>query len=202
MTPRPAPAQLPRGRHGLSRKQVVESQRGRMLRAMADAMAEKGYANTSVADVIARAGVSRETFYEQFGSKQDCFLAAFDAAGEILLGRVTGAAPDEGTPADRFEQVLGVYLETLASEPAYARLFLVEAHAAGPEAIRRRVVIQDRFTEALIELFEVRAPHERLACELLVSALASIVTFRLAVGEDSSLPALREPIADLVRRLR
>ncbi len=139
MTPRPAPAQLPRGRHGLSRKQVVESQRGRMLRAMADAMAEKGYANTSVADVIARAGVSRETFYEQFGSKQDCFLAAFDAAGEILLGRVTGAAPDEGTPADRFEQVLGVYLETLASEPAYARLFLVEAHAAGPEAIRRRV---------------------------------------------------------------
>ena len=90
MTPDTAPARLPRGRHGLSREEVVESQRGRLLRAMADAVADKGYAETSVAEVIARAGVSRETFYEQFSSKEDCFHDTFDAAGAILLGRIAG----------------------------------------------------------------------------------------------------------------
>jgi AcrR family transcriptional regulator len=172
-----------------------------MLQAMADAVAEQGYAKTSVADVLERAGVSRETFYEQFGSKQDCFLEAFDAAGAILLGRVAGAATEtEGTPVERFDALLGSYLETLASEPAYARIFLVEAHAAGPEALRRRVLIQQRFADALVELFDAKEPHERLACELLVNAGASMATTRLALGEDASLPEMKEPVVDLVRR--
>ena len=56
-------------------------------------MAEKGYVDTSVADVLRRARVSRETFYEQFGSKQDCFIAAFEqAAGGILASLERAAA--------------------------------------------------------------------------------------------------------------
>jgi AcrR family transcriptional regulator len=201
MSSRPTPTRLPRGRHGLSREEVVESQRTRMLQAMADAVAEQGYAKTSVADVLERAGVSRETFYEQFGSKQDCFLDAFDAAGEILLGRVAGAASaSAGTPVERFDALLGAYLDTLASEPAYARIFLVEAHAAGPEALRRRVAIQERFIDALVGLFGAVEPHERLACELLVNAGASMATTRLALGDDASLPELRAPVVDLIRR--
>src|SRR5215510_7200104 len=87
--------QLPRGRHRLSRAEVVASQRQRMLLAIAAAMADKGYAGTSVADVIARAGVSRETFYQQFSSKLDCFMSAFDAAGEVLLARLDETAGGE-----------------------------------------------------------------------------------------------------------
>jgi AcrR family transcriptional regulator len=170
-----------------------------MLRAMAEAAAEKGYAHTSVADVLTRAGVSRETFYEQFSSKQDCFLEAFDAAGRSLLGRLAGT-PGEGTPDERFDRLVGAYLDGLASEPAYARVFLVEGHAAGPEALRRRVELQRGFTEAMVELFEARAPHERFACELLVAAVGAMVTARVALGEASSLHELREPIVDLVRR--
>src|SRR6195256_1200113 len=83
--------QLPRGRHRLSRDQVLASQRGRMLAAMAEAVAEKGYVGTAVADVIERAGVSRETFYEHFSSKEDCFLAAYDTGVEALH-EVMGAA--------------------------------------------------------------------------------------------------------------
>ena len=172
-----------------------------MLQAMADAVAEQGYAKTSVADVLERAGVSRETFYEQFDSKQDCFLDAFDAAGAILLGRVASAATaSAGTPVERFDALLGAYLDTLASEPAYARIFLVEAYAAGPEALRRRVKIQERFTDALAGLFGAKEPHERLACELLVNAGASMATTRLALGEVASLPELKAPVVDLVRR--
>ena len=78
-------ARLPRGRHSLSREEVAATQRARLMLALTEAVGESGYAATSVADVIGRAGVSRQTFYEQFTSKLDCFLAAFDAACEILL---------------------------------------------------------------------------------------------------------------------
>ena len=82
--PRPLAAddvitQLPRGPHRLAREEVLASQRGRMLAAIAEAVAEKGYAATTVADVVGRAGVSRKTFYEHFADKEECFLAAWDA---------------------------------------------------------------------------------------------------------------------------
>ena len=192
-------ARLPRGRHGLSRDEVARSQRERMLRALAEVVSEQGYANTSVADVLRRAGVSRETFYQQFSSKEECFLETFDLAGEILLERVAGGLSG-GDPVERFDGLLGAYLETLASEPAYARVYLVESHAVGPEALRRRAALQERFVDALVQLFDVREPHERLACELLVAAVGSLVTTHLALGDLASLRELREPVVDLVRR--
>ena len=84
---------LPRGRHSLSREEVRASQRRRMLEAMANATAEKGYVHTTVADVIKRAGVSRETFYEHFSDKEDCFIAAYDAGVEAVLVRVGRGEP-------------------------------------------------------------------------------------------------------------
>src|SRR5215211_3537803 len=79
----PLATPLPRGRHAAPPEVVWESQRGRMLAAMATAVGEKGYAEVAVADVIARAGVSRKTFYEQFDNKLGCFLAAYDAGVEL-----------------------------------------------------------------------------------------------------------------------
>jgi AcrR family transcriptional regulator len=172
-----------------------------MLQALAEAVAEKGYAKTSVADVLDRAGVSRETFYEQFSSKEECFLETFDHAGEILLARVAGAPGRGTTPVERFDGLLGAYLESLASEPAYARVYLVESYAVGPEAVRRRLALQERFVEALAGLLGAREPHERLACELLVAAVGSMVTARLTLGDPASLGELRAPIVDLVRRV-
>src|SRR5207248_674090 len=86
---------LPRGPHKLSREAVVRSQRARLIRAMAEAMAERGYANTSVADVLGRARVSRETFYQQFSSKQDCFIAAYEEAVGRILASLTRASRGE-----------------------------------------------------------------------------------------------------------
>src|SRR3954470_22993998 len=77
--------QLPRGRHRLTREEVQTSQRERMLLSMAEAASVKGYAKTTVADVIKRARVSRETFYEHFSDKEDCFLAAYDEAVNHVL---------------------------------------------------------------------------------------------------------------------
>lgn len=132
--PESATRQLPRGRHGLPREAVVAAQRDRILLAMAEAMTENGYVGTPVAAVIKRAGVSRETFYEQFRSKEDCFEAAYERAAELMLTGIltaTGAEFDGETGAERIERLLGSYLDALAGQPAYARLFLVEVYAVG-----------------------------------------------------------------------
>ena len=197
-----APETLPRGRHKLSREQVVGSQRGRMLQAMADALAEKGYTKTAVADVLSRAGVSRETFYQQFDSKEDCFLETLDHASRILLEHVTTAAGgggEGGAPA--LEEILGVYLEALAAEPAYARVYLVEVYAVGPRAVRHRVAAQEMFATALAEQLGATTDDQRMACELLVAAVSAMVTNRVALGAPETLPELREPVSGVARTL-
>jgi AcrR family transcriptional regulator len=109
-SPDPRPERLPRGRHGLSREEVANSQRLRLMRAMAEVMAEKGYAGAPVADVLRAAGVSRESFYQHFSSKQDCFMSAYEIGVDLLLASIAGAVPDQGTPSERFEQAIGAYL--------------------------------------------------------------------------------------------
>src|SRR5258705_3938602 len=81
---RPGPGGLPRG-------QVTEIQRGRMLAAAVETVAEVGYARMTVAQVISRARVSRKTFYDVFADREDCFLCAFKQALERTRAEVKGA---------------------------------------------------------------------------------------------------------------
>lgn len=199
---------LPRGRHGLSRDDVAQVQRGRILAAMADALLERGYVDTSVAQVLARARVSRETFYQLYPSKLACFLDAFDTAAAILVGQLRAVLAGGGDTqgghgpdvAARFERVLTTYLDTLADQPAYARLFLVEVHAAGPEAMARRAAVQDQLVEALAELVGAHDEQERFACRVFVAATASMVTGPLVAGDLDALRALGPPLLAHARR--
>jgi len=194
-----ASPRLPRGRHTLSRDQVVADQRARMMLALAEVMGEKGYGPSTVADVIGRAGVSRQTFYEQFSSKLDCFLATFDAAGEMLAGELGSLATADGKePLARFEQLFARYLDVLVAWSGYARVLLVESHAAGPEAIRRRAVLQERIAAALAEVLDVDDERGRFACAVLVAAVGAMVTEPLVTGDTDALRALQAPVVDLV----
>ena len=177
------------------------SQRLRMLDALANATAEKGYARTTVADVLERAGVSRATFYEHFRSKEEAFLAAYEAGVDVLLAGATEELATAGDdPLARFDRVLGAYLERLAAEPAIARTALVEVYAAGPEAVRRRFELQTRFVDLLAEIFGARSKRDRFACEVLVAAISSLVTAKVAAGEGDGLRALHGPLMEYVRR--
>jgi AcrR family transcriptional regulator len=193
---------LPRGRHGLSREQVVDDQRLRLVRAMAEAMADQGYAATSVADILRRARVSRETFYELFSSKEDCFMSAFDQAyGHILTAIAPVADADGRPPIERFSSVLGEYLDALASDPNAARVFLVEVYAAGPQALKRRLALQRELVDAIASRLGASDEEEHFAVEALVAAIVSMVTARLAVGDAAGLRDLQQPIVTLAERL-
>ncbi len=199
-------ATLPRGRHRLSREDVRASQRGRLLLAMAESVGEKGYVGTSVADVLKRSRVSRETFYQHFTDKQHCFLTVLDQSA-LLLERffeeeLSGPAP----PAERFERALEIYLTTLAGEASVARVFLVESYAAGPQAREKRYAVQERFAEGVAGCFEGDPGWERLAdpmfaARMLVGGISSMVASALVAGRADELPALRDPIMAFLRGL-
>jgi AcrR family transcriptional regulator len=176
---------------------------------MAAAVGEKGFARATVADAIAGAGVSRETFYEQFSDKEECFLAALETGADGLaafLGSATrgnAAEAAEADPLARLERMLGVYLSTLAAAPGFAKAFLIDAYGAGPRATRLRIELQQRFVDQIAMLLELDESEsaERFACEALVAAISSLVTARVGTGRADELPSLREPLVELARRL-
>jgi AcrR family transcriptional regulator len=184
----------------LTKTEVAQHQRARILSAMAQVVAAKGYPDTTVADVIAAAGVSRATFYQQFDDKHDCFLAAFDAASEQVLRALHPAVPRTVHP-DAFVAMIGAYLEALTSDVASARVFLVDIYAAGSEGIARRAAGQRRFTEAVSSIFGARSAADRFAVEALVAAVGALVTARIAAGDVDGLRQLAEPLAGLAKRM-
>ena len=188
---------LPRGPHHLAREEVLASQRGRMLDAMAEVVAEKGYAAATVADVIERARVSRKTFYEHFPDKEACFLAAFDAGAEILLGTVEAADPGTGGPLERARARVRAYLQTLAAEPAFARTLIIEVVAAGPRALERRREIFAAFADASRRIAREEGLGEGVPDEAYLGAVGAaneIVADWLADGRGHELEQLEDAL--------
>lgn len=128
---------LPRGKHGLSAHEVVQNQRTRLIWGMIGAVAEKGYVNTTVADVLTRSGVSRKTYYDMFDDKEQCFLEAYDVLVGILTGRVGVAYAADGDWAARVCRGLRALLDTFVERPEETRVAFVEGLHAGPAAFNR-----------------------------------------------------------------
>jgi AcrR family transcriptional regulator len=151
-----ARAKLPRGPHSLTREQVADNQRHRIIEAMIGAVGEQGYLATTVADVIAGAGVSRKAFYEHFPNKQDCFLTAFDTV--ITTGLVQAADSYQGAESLKqgVEAAIAVLFEHAAANPLAVRLVLIEVSAVGQEGVDRRERHMNAYEEILGESLGVR----------------------------------------------
>jgi AcrR family transcriptional regulator len=142
---------LPRGPHKLSRDEVQSSQRGRLCFAAIEAVAELGYAATTVSDIVSRAKVARRTFYQFFNSKEECLAAGFDAAVNIVdaqLDAAIGAVQPTGF-RHLVRRSLEAYLAILAAEPAAARALHVETIGAGPALMGHRARMQELFAHRM-----------------------------------------------------
>ena len=146
----PTPA-LPKGPHALTREQVAVSQRARLTAAVAHLVGERGYASTTVGAIVKQASVSTATFYEHFGDKLDCYLAAYDLFAGTLLARIATVLDPEGDWDAFIGAALGAYLATLEEDPVAARAFLIESGAAGRAARARRQESYEQFA-ALVKL--------------------------------------------------
>lgn len=128
-TVRPLP-----GRQPLAREFVVRHQRQRIIAALAAEISERDYPAVTVADVVKRAGVSRNTFYENFAGKESCFLEAQKFAISSALERVVEAAGESEKWPEQVAAGLAAFLRFVAEEPSLARTCMVDAVAAGPLA--------------------------------------------------------------------
>ncbi|MFI4990244.1 MAG: TetR/AcrR family transcriptional regulator [Solirubrobacterales bacterium] len=122
----------------MAREQARERQRLRLALAMIECVDEGGYRSTRVADVIARAGVSRKTFYEHFGNKQDCLLATYDFIAAEGMRQIEAAYHAASGWPERAEAAIGALFDSAIANPGALRLSLLEITAIGPAGIARR----------------------------------------------------------------
>lgn len=183
----------PPGRQRLSRDFITKHQRARIITALAEEIAEKGYRAVTVADIVRAAGIARNTFYENFSSKEDCFLAAQDFAVVEALRRVVDAATRVESWQARVDAGLAAFLEYVAGEPALARTCIVEALSAGPSALAR----YEESLQAFIPLFRIGrkvSPHgDELPAtleETLIGGIFWIICKRIIDGETDQLELL------------
>jgi AcrR family transcriptional regulator len=188
----------PPGRQRLSREFIARHQRARIVAALAEETMDRGYRAVTVADIVRRAGIARNTFYDNFSSKEDCFLATQDYAVEESLKRVVDAAAEvEGWEA-RLAAGLGAFLGYVASEPALARTCIVEALSAGPAAQER----YEQSVQAFVPLLRIGREDSDHGDELpetleetIVGGIFWVIYQRIVLGQTAEIEGL---LADLV----
>jgi AcrR family transcriptional regulator len=185
---------VPPGRHALPREFVAQHQRARIIEALAEEIEDKDYRAVTVADIVSRAGVARNTFYDHFSSKEDCFLAASEYAVAEALRRVQEAAAEvEGWPA-QVNAGLAAFLGYVAEQPALARTCIVEALAAGGAAAAER---HELSIQAFVPFFrmgrELSPDGDELPEtleETIVGGIFWIVHQRIVTGQVSGIEEL------------
>jgi AcrR family transcriptional regulator len=166
---------------------------------MIDAIGEKGYLATTIADLTRRAGVSRNTFYQHFANKQQCLLLAHDAVQREGLRRIERSFREaEGWPG-RVEAAIQTLFEAAIESPGALRLALVEVSAGGPEGIARReqaLAQYERFIREALKLAPGDGEVSEAATKAIVGGLSRVLARRIASDENGKLLAL---VPDLVQ---
>ena len=194
----------PPGPEPVSRDDAARDQRRRIFAAVAELVAEQGYQETTIEDVVRRAKVGYRTFYKHFPDKEAAFLALLDAAYERGAARVEDAyRREEGPWQDRIGAALGELFAAVAADPAVARVCLVEANAAGPEAARRHEAALKRLAPLIAPGRELNPNGAALPASLeetLAGGIAWVLGQRLMAGEADRIRALLPETVEFVLR--
>jgi AcrR family transcriptional regulator len=196
-----APKRLPRGRHALAPEEVLRDQRERLLDAVPQVVAERGYEAMSVADIVKAAAVSRNAFYKNFADKKECFAAAHEVGHERLFEVLVQRCVAGATTEARVEAGLAAGLESMASDPDTARLLFVEAPAAG-EGMALRYHEWLRRYGTLLRAAAPDMPPESLPAPevegVIVGGVASRVASEVLNGRAAKLRELTAPLVEYV----
>ena len=194
----------PPGPEPVGRDAAAADQRRRILEATAELIAEQGYQETTMEEIVRRAKVGYATFYKHYPDREAAFLALLDAATERTVSRVEDAYKrEEGPWTDRVGAALGALFEDVAAHPAAARAVLVEALAAGPEAAAKHEAALKRLAPLLRpgrELNPRRAELPESLEETLCGGVVWVLGQRLIAGEAGKLRALLPETLEFVLR--
>lgn len=182
------------------RAEVEQQQRSRILDATLSIATVAGYAELSIASILALAQVQRRTFNGMFGGKEDAFLAAYrDLVGQ-LAGQLVAAYDAEAAPSERVVDCLDAVVTFLLADPVRAEFVLLEVHAAGVNAVglQRSAldVLVDRTAAMLAEAGVGDDGRARLGAEFAIGAVHETLRASMHRGELDRLP---EQTPDLAR---
>lgn len=196
------PRVLPRGTNSLPRDVVLLSQRSRLIEATAYSIAEKGYLDTAVADIISRAGVSRTTFYQQFKDKEDCFLFCFEQLNDRHLQEMFAALETPGPIQHRFYRAMEEYVARLADDGIYTLAFFAEAVNGGERVQESLARSKQRIIDSMIRGYkQVQGERPNLpdlpliVFQLINEGMQAVLIKHIRDGLSSELPGLVPQLA-------
>jgi AcrR family transcriptional regulator len=194
---------LPRGEGNVSRSFVVHNQRERILDALANLSAAKGYGATTIPEIVQEAAVSVQAFYEHFSGKEDAFLVAYELGHRKALAIVERAYESQEDWPAAVRAGVAILLDFLASEPAFARLALIDALTASPKAAAVAHDGMSAYTGMLepgLELGVNGNVQTTVAVEATAGALLELCFVYVATERTRELPTLGELAGDIALR--
>ncbi len=166
----------------------VHEHRGRLLEGMAIAVAQKGYADTTIADIVREASVSRRTFYEYFSTKAECLVALYEAASHNALKVLRAAIAQPHAWEQRVEDALRAYLECMASNPVLMRTLFIEILHLGPEGLVARRRVNQEIADYMLDV----VGRDNITPQLAMAVVGGIHELVLQAIEDGKVERLAE----------
>lgn len=203
MSYRPPPEPLRKGRRpkraadAVPRALPEHDQGERIIRALAEAVAERGYAETTLEDIVARASCSLSTFYVHFDDKEEAMLAALDRGGALLLAAVLPAFRRGGEWPQAVRSALTAMMGYAVEEPAFARIGAVDVYAAGRRALEQRDQVMEGMAVLLAHGYEVNPEASPIAAEAIGGAIYALTYDQVLSGGAESLPEIA-PLATYI----
>jgi AcrR family transcriptional regulator len=177
---------------------ATREHRSRLLAAMAHAVAEKGYADTTIADVVREASVSRRTFYEHFGDKAECFIALYEAASRNALQVLRDAIDPSHGWEEQVERAIGAYLQCMAANPVLMRTLFIEILGLGAEGLEARRRVNQEIVDYMVGVVGKDRVTPQLAMAV-VGGIHELVLQAIEDGKVDELPQLTETATRLLR---
>ncbi|KUI28729.1 TetR family transcriptional regulator [Mycobacterium sp. IS-1742] len=165
--------------------------RGRLLDGLASSIAERGYRDTTVADIVRHAHTSKRTFYGRFDSKEECFVELLRNNNDALIARVRSAVDQHADWDEQIRQAVGAYVDHIAARPAITLSWIRELPALGAQATPLHRWAIDRLTDMLVGLTSSpgfrragKAPLSRPLAVVLLGGLRELTALFVEDGRD------------------
>ena len=184
----------------------LPSYHSRLLEGMASSVAAKGYSDTTLADIVREAGVSKRSFYECFASKKDCLIALYVASSHGALKVLKEAIDPSRDWQTQVEHAMNAYLSCLASNPALLRTLFIEILSLGPEGLQVRRRINQELADFVVQVVnggQARKSQDKAQTAMLAMAVVGgineLVLQAIERNQTADLATLTKPASALVR---
>ncbi|MDR3454031.1 MAG: TetR/AcrR family transcriptional regulator [Rhodoferax sp.] len=184
-----------------SNDNLANEHRHRLLEGLAQAVAEKGYADVTIADIVREAGVSRRTFYEHFAGKPQALIALFEAASRNALQVLRAAIDPARDWQAQVEQAMTAYLGCLAQNPVLLRTLFIDILGLGAPGLAARRRVNGEIARFMGSVINACQATPVLADDMAMAVVGGIHELVLQAIEQERLVAALPELADLTGRL-